>query len=183
MAKYAALLRGIGPGNPNMRNDKLRGVFESLGFLNVQTVISSGNVLFESNSADIPALEEKIEKAISSRLGFHSTTIIRSLEQLQQTSANDPFADIEHSPTNYLTVTFLKKELPTDLRLPYQPPGKSYTLLAMRGQAIYSVVDLTGSRAPDFMVWLEKQFSKEITTRTWKTVNRILAKLDTPQAK
>lgn len=31
MHRYAALLRGIGPGNPNMRNDKLRGVFEGLG--------------------------------------------------------------------------------------------------------------------------------------------------------
>lgn len=41
--KYVALLRGIAPTNPNMRNDKLREVFEKPGFKNVQTVISSGN--------------------------------------------------------------------------------------------------------------------------------------------
>lgn len=29
MPIYAALLRGIMPTNPNMRNEKLRGVFES----------------------------------------------------------------------------------------------------------------------------------------------------------
>ncbi len=31
MRRYAALLRGIAPSNPNMTNDKLRGVFEGLG--------------------------------------------------------------------------------------------------------------------------------------------------------
>ena len=48
MTKYIAFLRGIGPGNPNMRNEKLRGAFEELGFKNVQSVISSGNVIFDS---------------------------------------------------------------------------------------------------------------------------------------
>lgn len=64
MNKYAALLRGIGPSNPNMRNEKLRGVFENLGFQNVQTVISSGNVLFETRSNNIKELEAIIEKAL-----------------------------------------------------------------------------------------------------------------------
>ena len=43
--RYVALLRGIGPSNPNMRNERLRELFQKLGFQNVQTVISSGNVL------------------------------------------------------------------------------------------------------------------------------------------
>jgi hypothetical protein len=28
------------------------------------------------------------------------------------------------------------------------------------------------------MRWLEKEFGKEITTRTWKTVGRILKRMD-----
>jgi acyl carrier protein len=39
--------------------------------------------------------------------------------------------------------------------------------------AICSVIDLTSAKTPDLMLWLEKQFGKEITTRTWKTVERI----------
>ena len=61
MTKYIALLRGIGPGNPNMRNDKLCGVFEKLGFSNVTPVISSGNVIFESDEINKKTLELKIE--------------------------------------------------------------------------------------------------------------------------
>ena len=70
MTKYVALLRGIAPTNPNMRNDKLRSVFEKLGFENVKTVISSGNVVFESPSRSIRKLEERIAKAFPEELGF-----------------------------------------------------------------------------------------------------------------
>jgi len=65
-----------------MRNEKLRGVFENLGFTNVQTVMSSGNVLFDANSKDMKALEAIIEKALPAQLGFTSTTIIRSRDEL-----------------------------------------------------------------------------------------------------
>lgn len=64
MTKYVALLRGIAPTNLNMRNDKLRGVFEKLAFENVKTVISSGNVIFESPSRRAKKLEETIEAAL-----------------------------------------------------------------------------------------------------------------------
>jgi uncharacterized protein (DUF1697 family) len=36
--KYAAFLRGIGPGDPRMRNDQLRGVFESLGYSDIPKI-------------------------------------------------------------------------------------------------------------------------------------------------
>ena len=57
MRSYVALLRGIAPTNPKMRNNRLREVFEDLGFSNVRTVISSGNVLFETDSSAVRALE------------------------------------------------------------------------------------------------------------------------------
>ncbi|MGH2757636.1 MAG: DUF1697 domain-containing protein [Actinomycetota bacterium] len=53
MGRFVALLRGIGPLNPNMRNEKLREVFVGLGFENVRTVITTGNVLFDSPSSAI----------------------------------------------------------------------------------------------------------------------------------
>src|SRR5437868_1402177 len=108
MAKYVALLRGIGPSNPNMHQAKLAGVLEGLGFSNVQAVISSGNVIFESSSTDIKALEEQIEKAWPEQLGFNSTTIIRSQAQLQALVDQNPYKNTEHSREFYLLVTFFK---------------------------------------------------------------------------
>ena len=77
MIKYIALLRGIGPTNPNMRSEKLKAFFEELGFNNVQTLITSGNVIFESNDHDIPSIEAHVEKYLPLKLGFSSTTIIQ----------------------------------------------------------------------------------------------------------
>lgn len=62
MTKHVALSRGIAPTNPNLRNDSLRGVFENLGYANVKTVISSGNLVFERPSRNARTLEETIEK-------------------------------------------------------------------------------------------------------------------------
>jgi uncharacterized protein (DUF1697 family) len=176
--KYVALLRGIGPSNPNMRNEKLRGVFQELGFQNVHTVISSGNVLFDSPSRDVKALETAIEEAIQRQLGFTSTTIIRSHQQLKRLMALNPFEGIEDTPTSRLNVTFLKERRRTNLQFPYHADRKGYTVLALHGREVCSVVDLTGATTPDLMAWLEKQFGKAITTRTWKTVGRILKRLD-----
>ena len=178
MTRYVALLRGIAPMNPNMRNDKLRGVFESLGFENVKTVISSGNVIFDSPSRSVKKLEESIETALPEQLGFTSTTIIRSQGQLQKLVDQDPFKGMEHSQTSSLNVTFLKKKKQSSIKFPYQVNDRDYTLLGMYGGAICSVIDLTSAKTPDLMAWLEKQFGKEITTRSWKTVERILKAME-----
>lgn len=177
MTTYVALLRGIMPMNPNMRNEKLREVFESLGFMNVRTVISSGNVLFETDLKDAAKLEAMVEEALPEKLGFFCTTIIRSKEDLTALIKKDPFTGKEHSRTAYLNVTFLKRLTKTDIAFPYRVEGREYLLVGMYERAICSIIDLTGSKTPDLMVWLEKQFGKEITTRTWKTVLKIHSKM------
>ena len=155
MTTYVALLRGIMPTNPNMRNEKLRAVFEMLGFSNVKTVISSGNVIFESNSKSVTTLEQKIEKALLKELGIKSPAYVRSKKDLEQMVKKDPFKGKEHKSNTYLIVSFLKKE-----------PGE-----------IFSVVDLSNAKTPEFMRDIEKKYGKDVTTRTWKTIERILVKM------
>lgn len=175
--KYAALLRGIGPGNPNMHGAKLRGFFEDLGFSDVQSVISSGNVVFESPKRDVSALETKIEKALPAKLSFSSTTIIRSREELQKLADSAPFGKLEHGRQSYLMVTFFKHPTVVKFSLPYKPPGKPYELLTVKDKALMTVTDNTQVGTTDLMTWLERQFGKEITSRTWLTVRRILKKM------
>jgi uncharacterized protein (DUF1697 family) len=177
MTTYVALLRGIMPMNPNMRNEKLRGVFENLGFANVTTVIASGNVIFETGSRNSKALEDKIEQALLAQLGFISTTIIRSREELQALVDRNPFKGIKDTPTSRLNVTFLKNPPQVTFRFPYVAKDKSYKLFGLDDRTIGSSIDLSGAGSPDVMVWLEKQFGRQITTRTWKTVHRILEKM------
>lgn len=155
MTTYVALLRGIMPTNSNMRGEKLTEVFESLGLKKVTTVIASGNVIFCSTSKDLSALETTIEKELYSQLGFFSTTIIRSYEELEQLVKKDPFKGVLNEKPNYLVVTFFKD----------------------RKAEICTTLDLNYNQTTNFMRLLEKEYGKEITTRSWKTVARILAKM------
>lgn len=173
---YVALLRGIGPTNPNMHPAKLKDAFEKMGFKNVATVIASGNVTFNSPSKDGTALEEKIEKALPKLLGFSSTAIIRSREELEKLVAKDPFDGAEHNSNHYTLVTFLKAHS-TKLRvLPKKGPG--FKVAAVYKKEVCTVIDLKNTHTPDMMLRFEKEFGKAITSRTWKTVGRILKKME-----
>lgn len=173
---YVALLRGIGPMNPNMRNEKLRGVFEHLGFSKVQTVISSGNVLFETHATDHKALERMIERALPEQLGFTSTAVVLAREELTNMAAHNPFTGHEHSSKTYLTVTFGKERFRAPFETPYVAK-EGASVLRIYDRSVFSLVNLTG-KTPDLMTWLERTFSKQITTRTWKTVGRILERFE-----
>jgi len=120
MTKYVALLRGIGPSNPNMRNDKLRALFEKLGFSHVQTVLSSGNILFESRSKNAKKLEEAIEKALPKEFGFTSTTIIRSQAQLQKLVNKNPFKKNGALSKVQLKCHIIKKQEKNGHKIPLQ---------------------------------------------------------------
>jgi uncharacterized protein (DUF1697 family) len=178
MSKYVALLRGIGPGNPNMHNDKLRGVLEDLGFKNVKSVISSGNVLFESSQKDMAKMEAKIEAAWPKQLGFNSMTIVCSQQHLQEIVDANPFKNLTHSANSYLLVTFFKMPAKLPFKLPYQPEGKPFKIVAATDSVVFTTTDTTTVKTPDVMTWLEKQFGKDITSRTWLTINRILKKME-----
>ncbi|HSW65676.1 MAG TPA: DUF1697 domain-containing protein [Bacillota bacterium] len=179
MLKYVAMLRGIGPGNPNMTSGKLSAFFEELGFAGVQVVLGSGNIIFESPSSDEDALAERIEKALPQKLGFSRSVILRSESALQRLIALDPFKGIEqdHNKTAYLLITFFRHPPAGSFVLPSAPEGKPYALLGKADGAVYGSVHLITGKAPDYMNWLEKQFGKDITSRTPKTIRLILSRM------
>jgi uncharacterized protein (DUF1697 family) len=144
------------PTNPNMKSENLREVFKSLGFKNVSTVIASVNVIFESASTNTEALETKIEKALYAKLGFMSTTMIRSKKEVERLVQSKPFKGIVDAKPNYLVVTFFKD----------------------KRDELCTVIDLSNGKTPGFMRVLEKEHGKQMTTRTWKTVGRILTKMN-----
>lgn len=173
MTRYAAFLRGINAG-VNVRMEDLRRVFESLGFKHVQTVISSGNVLFETGSVDVSSLERRIEVALEKKLGLKSSVNIRTEEELKAIVASNPFRNTETAPNTKPYVTFLKDEPRTDPRSPFTRHEKGYAVLRIADRVIFSIVDLSSGTTPDLMAVLDKEFGKKITTRAWNTIERVL---------
>lgn len=170
--KYAAFLRGIMPGKQNMSNEALRGAFEKLGFENVRSFISSGNIMFESSEKDSIKLEEIIEKGLKDILDLESATLVRSKKDLESFVQDHPFQDETHSSKTYLFVTFLKHTIPAkELE---SIPQVSYD---KNLHAISAIIDMADGNVPDYMVKAEKKFGKDITSRTFNTVNRLTKKM------
>lgn len=179
MVRYAALLRGIAPSLPNMSNAHLRGVFEGLGLERVASVLASGNIVFADPETDVPALEQRIEAALATDLGIASRTLIRSLPELRALLESDPFPGLTHGRGSYLTATFLKAA-PTGELVPQHPDRLTRVVgYDPAARAVLAVTDNSDpGRTPDFMLWLEKSYGKDITTRTWLTIARIVKKLE-----
>lgn len=177
MPRYVALLRGINVGGHKpVSMDRLKKAFETLGFRNVKTLLASGNVLFEAPPASAAALIRKIEAKLEQTFGHEIGTILRTIEDLQDLAAADPFKGIRVTPRTRLFVTFLSETPKTSLKVPHLSPDKSYRILRIAGGSVCSVLTLGPQWAKNLrqMDILEKEFGKKITTRSWNTVVRIL---------
>lgn len=170
MRRYAAFLRGVSPVNLTMA--QLKGCFEAAGFTDVKTVLSSGNVVFGAPAAPVAALERKAEATMEERLGRPFFTIVRSVGALREILDADPYEQFRLSPTAKRVVTFARRKGQAKLALPIERDGAR--ILCMRGREIFSAY-VPNPRGPIFMTLIENAFGKEVTTRTWNTVNKVAA--------
>ena len=140
MTKYIAFLRAINVGGHVVKMDALRGLFESLGCLNVETFIASGNVLFETGSKDSGILERKIESKLREALGHEVATFIRTDAEIKAIVGYKPFPQPQLDAATAFNVAFLKESLDDQLTkkvmtlqtdIDNLPRSRTRTLLAM----------------------------------------------------
>jgi uncharacterized protein (DUF1697 family) len=175
MVTYIAFLRGINSGlNPTTKMDVLKKAFEGLGFENVKTVIASGNVIFDAEPTEEAELEQTIEKALPRAIGFEFATIVYKLSDLQRIAKRNVFKDVKAMKETRPFVTFVKKPPKAGQKL----SGEGFEMLGKSGRALFTVIDLSGARTPDLMKLLDKEFGKTNTTRSWKTIEKILQKAE-----
>src|SRR5689334_5089517 len=89
MPRYVAFLRGVSPMNAKM--PEVKKAFEKAGFTNVKTLLSSGNVVFDSPSKSETALARRVEKAMQEHLDRTFLTIVRSTKALSELIDADPY--------------------------------------------------------------------------------------------
>ncbi len=166
--RYAAFLRGVSPMNAKM--PELRKCFESAGFSEVKTLLSSGNLVFSAPAAPLDSLERKAEAAMKKRLGEAFLTLVRPVEALREILARDPYRPFRLASGSKRVVTFLREEPAAKLALPIELHGAR--ILALDGREVFSAY-LPGPRGPVFMSLIETTFGKDVTTRTWDTVRTV----------
>jgi uncharacterized protein (DUF1697 family) len=176
---YVAFLRGINiGGNVLIKMDELRNLFESAGYMNVRTVLASGNVLFDTKLQKTTILARDIGFSLRQTYGRDIGVIVFPLNILKTLEQSAPFRDIEVSKNTSFIVTFVPEGLDQgnfDLLSHY----KDYTIKSIGERMICGVLRMQpGKGTPDLMYTLEKAFGKSITNRTWGTILKILRAAD-----
>ena len=90
--RYVALLRAINVGGHVVKMEALRKHFVRLGLGNVETLIASGNVLFDAPDAKPRELEERIAMELERVLGYAVATFVRSPTEMSSVVRHEPFA-------------------------------------------------------------------------------------------
>jgi uncharacterized protein (DUF1697 family) len=170
MPRFVAFLRGVSPGNARM--PELQRCFESAGFTNVRTVLSSGNVVFDARSTAESTLERRAEAAMAQQLGRGFYTIVRPLGQLHTLLASNPYASYAVLGDAKRVITFLRENRAPKRPLPLAADGA--TVLCLIGREAFTAYRPT-NKGPVFMKLIESAFGTDVTTRTWDTVVRCAA--------
>lgn len=173
--QYAAFLRGINVGgNTLIKMEDLRKTFESLGFQNVKTVLASGNILFEAPQKNKAELSRNIVYKLQEIFGHEILVIVRPLDDLRELEARQPFKGIEVTPRTRLFVTFISDNTKhLDITSPSLQDG--FRIISVYNGTICSILnDQPGVGAVHLMSAIEKEFGRNVTTRTWNTIIRIL---------
>lgn len=174
MHTFTAFLRGINVGGHHkvpMADLKIR--LGELGCERVQTLLNSGNVVFDSPQSNVQALEVQLEQHLAASFGFPVPVVLRTRQEIADLLAAKPFAGIEVHQHIRLYVSFLKHEPAIALPVPYLSSDGTFQILSVSNKTIVSVLDLSTTSTPKGMDDLEKLFGKNITTRNWNTIEKI----------
>lgn len=182
--RYIAFLRGINVGGHRVKMDRLRELFEEMGFSNVSTFIASGNVIFSASSDDVGSLTARIEKCLAERLGYDVTTFIRSPAELEAIAAFKTGNSGSGEPsTSSLYVILLQAPVADDLRATLSGLRSEMDEFRFSEREIYWLIQGKISESPFF----GREFDKATrgvpnTTRNLTTIRRLVVKLENEQA-
>lgn len=176
MAVIICMLRGVNVGGNNkIKMDALQALCVSLKFKTPQTFIQSGNVIFCADEKDMAKLAKRIEDALEKKFGFRPAVVLRTLADLQDVIAKNPFAKRKGIEPGRLLVNFLADDPGKEARKQAQAiaTGQEEIHLIGREAYIYFPDGQGRSRLP----WakIERALGTSGTGRNWNSITKMLA--------
>lgn len=175
MTRWVAFLRGINVGGHTVKMERLRALFEGLGFTDVRTFIASGNVVFDAKGGKAAALEARIETHLAAGLGWEAATFLRSIDEVRAIAAHDPFADTAPAEGDRTHVAFLRAPPDADTERAIAERTTAHDLLATRDREVYWLcrIPWAESTVPRD---LGRLLTEDMTLRNINTVRRMARK-------
>ncbi|HZB45579.1 MAG TPA: DUF1697 domain-containing protein [Pyrinomonadaceae bacterium] len=177
MPKYVAFLRAINVGGHTVKMEHLRRLFEAQGFSGVETFIASGNVIFDSASANAKALEKKIGGSLREALGYEVATFLRSTGELLKVARHKPFAAAElEREGNVLYVAFLADRPGEEAARKLLSYANEVDDFHVSGREVYWLRRTKVGESKFSGALLERTLGAQATVRNSTTVRKLAAK-------
>jgi uncharacterized protein (DUF1697 family) len=176
--RYAAFFGSINVGGNRLTMADLRHAFAREGFENVETVVASGNVLFDFDERPTHGLEELFTHMMAERFDIASFVAVRSRDEVERAVSGNPFA--ADGAENLVHTQFLSGQ-PGEARfadLIAAYAGRGPERLALGERALYiDYVDGAGnSRLTG--AFIERRLGCRGTARNLRSLRRIVDKMD-----
>ncbi len=164
-------------GGHTVKMDYLRQLFESMGFSKVETLIASGNVIFDSKSTNTNALEKKIEDCLQKKLGYSVATFIRSTSDLAKIAQYRPFDESDlNVKGNSLYVGFIANKPNDESKKKLLSFVTEVDDFHVDGLEVYWLCRTKMSESKFSGALFEKTLGMQATWRNSTTVKKIAAK-------
>lgn len=175
MPVVISLLRGVNVGGHNvLKMEVLRALYESLGLRNPQTYVQSGNVVFQADDEALPELPLRIQKAIERKFGFQPAVIVRTLAELRDVVARNPFAARDGIEPSKFLVTFLPIHPTPESREKVLDIDTKPEELRIDGRELYIYFPNGMARPKLSFPVIDRALGMSGTGRNWNTVLKLL---------
>jgi uncharacterized protein (DUF1697 family) len=174
--RFVALFRGINVGKAKrMAMGDLRTIFEALGYARVQTLLNSGNVVFDGGRQSPATHAARIRAAVVEQLGVDALVIVKSARELGSAVAGNELLG-ECSDASRLLVVFAvdPAALATLQTLAEQDWGADSLKVGPHAAYLWCGNGVLESR---LAVRMLRELTNTGTTRNWATVEKLHALL------
>ncbi|HMC97679.1 MAG TPA: DUF1697 domain-containing protein [Flavobacteriales bacterium] len=175
MSTYITILRGINvSGARKLPMAELRALLEKMKCARVRTYIQSGNAVFEIARLDPLAFAKQVEQRIKKQYDYDVPVLVRSLAEMKQVAAANPYLERKGIELDKLHVTFLAdepKKADVEKVAGTTFANDSFELL---GREVYVHCPDGYGNSKLNNTFFENKLKVRATTRNWRTVNELV---------
>ena len=182
MTVVISMLRGVNLGHRRVKMEALRALYKSLKLRNAQTYVQSGNVIFKTQEKDLVRLAKRIEGGIEKKFGFQSDVVVRTVAELRDVVARNPFAKRRGIEPGKLLVTFLASDPGEEAREKVRGIKAEPDELRMDGREAYIYFPNGMGRPTLSWATIPKILKVSGTGRNWNSVTKMLEMAESMEA-